>query len=133
MIQSEQQVKNNMKHQPIRKKTNSMRISCPPYNCVTYTKSFMYARALGKHMETCDKSKFKQFNPNNTLLPGKVIQGMGFQPQKLKKIGSLKNGKSFQIDIKKHKSIETASNKTQICSCTFCGMKFASFGNWKVH
>ena len=90
-------------------------------------------------METRDKSKFKQSNSNydtkndnSTMLPGRVIQGMGFQPQKLIKIEHLKNGKSIQIDIKKHKSIET-SIKTQIHQCNFCGMKFASNGNWKAH
>ena len=70
-------------------------------------------------------------NGNNTMLPGRDIQG--FQPQKLKKIGHLKNGKTIQIDIKKHKSIERSSNKTQKRSCKFCGMKFASIGNWKAH
>ena len=40
-------------------------------------------------------------NGNNTMLPGRDIQGIGFQPQKLKKIGYLKNGKNIQKDIKK--------------------------------
>ena len=100
----------------------------------------MYPRALGKHLETCDKSKFKQSNSNcdaktsnNTMLPGRGIQGMDFQPQNLKKIGHLENVKTIQIDIKKHKSIERSSNKTQKRSCKFCGMKFASIGNWKAH
>ena len=56
------------------------------------------------------------------MLPGRDIQGIGFQPQKLKKIGYLKNGKNIQKDIKNTKVLKYHQINSKR-SCTFCSMK----------